>query len=282
MWLTWTAALCFGKSRMESVVEGFSVTAFRALSVIVTTRSWRLSVARVRPRGEEFSLGSAGCLWFGFLPLNPESIRKADNWCDAVVYQTKMSELLVKEKEKHGDLFKDTYLYAGHLLCWFESVAGNPGHLCRFSVSFCILWVQFVGPGGPGNSLMRMEKKRVEGGRVGAERWVGPSLYPSMGAGLWGHGIQHEYRDSCLNVGSTLPLPSPASVCSLPFCTPKHSCCYGAWMVREKPEKCEKEVISLDTLGQRVSGEMLFGLSAFLMLKQWLNTSRVQAMRLTT
>lgn len=46
-----------------------------------------------------------------------------------------MSELLVKEKEKHGDLFKDTYLYAGHFLCWFESVAGNPGHLCRFSVS---------------------------------------------------------------------------------------------------------------------------------------------------
>lgn len=81
-----------------------------------------------------------------------------------------MSELLVKEKEKHGDLFKDTYLYAGHFLCWFESVAGNPGHLCRFSVSFCILWVQFLGPGGPGNSPMRMEKKRVEGGQGGAER----------------------------------------------------------------------------------------------------------------
>lgn len=70
-----------------------------------------------------------------------------------------ISELLVEEKEKHGDLFKDTYLYSGHFLCWFESVAGNPGHPYRFLVSVCTLWVQFVRPTVSGNSLMGMDKR---------------------------------------------------------------------------------------------------------------------------
>lgn len=71
---------------------------------------------------------------------------------------------MVEENEKHGDLFKGTYLYSGRFLCWLKSVAGHPGHLCRFLVSFCILRVQFVRPGVSDNSLIGMEKRQSEGG----------------------------------------------------------------------------------------------------------------------
>lgn len=60
---------------------------------------------------------------------------------------------------------------------------------------------------------------------------MGPSVYGSTGAGLWGC-IGGEYRDGRLSVGagrgkwSSSPLH--ASLCSLPFFTPKHSCCSGA------------------------------------------------------
>lgn len=87
----------------------------------------------------------------------------------------KISELLVEAKEKHRDLFKDTYLYSGRFLCCFESVAGNPGHLCKLLVSFSILWIQFVRPGVSGSSLVGMEKRRAEGDG-GRRAWGGPNL----------------------------------------------------------------------------------------------------------
>lgn len=77
-------------------------------------------------------------------------------------------------------------------------MAGNPGHLCRFLVSFCILWVQFVRPGVSGSDP-GMEK-RWQKGRVGGEKWAEASVYGCLGWGPCG-GIRAECRDSCLNVG---------------------------------------------------------------------------------
>ena len=89
-------------------------------------------------------------------------------------------------------------------------MAGNPGHLRRFLVSFCIPWVQFGRPGGVSGSGPGMEKSWQKG-RVGGEKWVEASVYGSLGGGLCGECrdsgecrdtlIGAECRDSCLNVG---------------------------------------------------------------------------------
>lgn len=120
-------------------------------------------------------------VWFPASKSRAHNQRREMTWCSSI--SDNISKLLVTEKEKHGDLFKDTYLYSGHFLCWFESVAGNPRHLCTILVSFYLLWVQFARLGGSGNSLMGWRRGRWKG-RVGAENWAGPGLYPSVGADM--------------------------------------------------------------------------------------------------
>lgn len=118
-------------------------------------------------------------VWFPASKSRAHNQRREVTWCSNM--SDNISKLLVTEKEKHGDLFKDTYLYSGHFLCWFESVASNPRHLCMILVSFCLLWVQFARLGVSGISLMRMEKRQVEG--EGGSRELGRtwslSLYGS-------------------------------------------------------------------------------------------------------
>lgn len=57
------------------------------------------------------------------------------------------------KKKKSMVTYLKTVIYIQDTSCaGFESVAGNPGHLYRFLVSFCALRVQFVRPTVFGNS----------------------------------------------------------------------------------------------------------------------------------